>query len=150
MRLVWRKWTILLLLLPVVIRELIDACTDVTTYQQNMQLIHKILVYPGGVNAQLPNRAIHSLVVCKAIAGLFVVFHAAMAVLVVFACIAWWIRIKNVLSIAMVVYIVMYMVLFGIVAGDYFLAQVQGIDFTLPVLASALLPGIALFLLRDD
>ena len=145
------KLIVSLLVIPVIVRELIDTVTDTQLFQANVNLVNKIISYPGAINKQLPMRAIDAPWLCQAAAVFFIVFHIAMALILAASLVYWYRNHKSAwLQLSLVIYMVLYVVLFAIIVDDYFMAMVQGIDYTLPILGSIILPLITLFYLRTE
>jgi predicted small integral membrane protein len=150
------RWLSVLLIFPFALREWIDVLTDIGSFQGNVAMIGKIVGYK--VVAPLEtvfDRSIHSELFNQICAVGFILVHLVLGVLLTTGMILMIVHINktaktyaryaqlSVIGLGLVV--VSYMLLFGVVAMDYFMAQAQQIDFSLPIICSILPAAIALF-----
>lgn len=158
---IWARFLGVILVLPCAIREWIDVLTDIETYQTNSDLIEKIISYNPIMLKTAFDRSIHSSALAQIGAAGFVMMHLVLAVLMSVGVIQMLVHInasqqnfKKHLGLAitgLVFAISSYLFFFGVMAMDYFMSQLQGLDYNEPIIATLLPCGIALFyLLRNE
>jgi predicted small integral membrane protein len=158
---IWARLLGVILVLPSAIREWIDMLTDIASYQGNVALITKIMSYKPTLVQTVFDRSIHSSALAQIGAAGFVMMHLVLALLMSAGVVQMLVHIKaskqnfkkhlGFAITGLVFAISSYLFFFGVMAMDYFMSQLQGLDYNEPIIATLLPCGIALFyLLRNE
>lgn len=151
------RFLALVLIFPCALREWIDTLTDTGSYQGNVALIHKILSYHPTAVQTIFDRTIDNMWICYVGAVGFVVWHLTLALLLTIGMVQIYryhvsatplFKQKSMIAIVgLVIAISSYLLFFGVLAMDYFMSQLQGFNYNLPIIATLLPCGIALIYL---
>lgn len=155
----WYRIIGALLVFPSAVREWIDALTDIGSFQGNIVLINKIISYKPTAVQTVFDRSIDNTWLAPIGAVGFIVMHFIAALLMTMGIVQMCRYINNATGdykkhlisavFGLVVSIVCYLFFFGVLAMDYFMSQMQGLDYNAPIIATLLPCGIALFYLLN-
>ena len=145
-----------LLVFPCAIREWIDVLTDIGSYKGNVAMVGKIVSYDSSSIVQTVfDRTINSTLFNEISAVWFIALHLILAIILTWGCVELCIGaykggsefskyIKHsVVGLAFAIFA--YVFFFCVMPMDYFMSMVQGIDYSVQVLASIVPAAIALF-----
>jgi predicted small integral membrane protein len=155
----WYRLIGALLVFPNAIREWIDMLTDMGSYQGNIALINKIVGYRPTLVQTVFDRTIHNTWLAPIGAVGFIMMHLVAALLMTIGMVQMCWHLNDKVGIyrqkltsavfGLVVAIVSYLFFFGVLSMDYFMSQLQGLDYNGPIIATLLPCGIALFYLLN-
>lgn len=152
------RLTQIMLVVPMALREWINFFTDIGQYQENIQVVHKIISFPTIENANLLfNRSINSELIAKIIPITWIVVHFLAAllmtigILVLIRSFRTNIEIyqgrKNICLFGLALAFFWYILTLGAGSMDYFFSWMQKINFNGDISGYAIPVGIALIYL---
>jgi predicted small integral membrane protein len=155
----WYRIIGALLVFPNAVREWIDTLTDIGSFHGNIVLINKIIGYKPTAVQTVFDRSIDNTWLAPIGAVGFIAMHFIAALLMTTGIVQMC-RYMNsatgdykqhLISVVfgLVVAIVSYLFFFGVLAMDYFMSQMHGLNYNGPIIATLLPCGIALFYLLN-
>ena len=154
------RWSQIITIIPVMIREWLNMLTDIGQYKRNIDLVYKIISFPTRqVVDTLVNRDIKSMVLAKCISMTWVIFHATTALLILVGIVLLIKRIrentevyhaqKHWAILGLSIGFFSYVFFVGVGSMDYFLSWLQdpAINLNGDIMGYGLPLGIALLFL---